>query len=181
MQVESLRQNIRLWKKIEIFLTQRISGPWGRFQVLLTLVLLGRCMWVSQWTTLSQRGELPVASELRNAMCWSPPLPTLTVDLKETSPSLDGSGGGERAAVILLAFSLEVPLSIPLFLFPLLERWCFSKDRRETAGSWSCVALVLILSALPLNRAEQLNKTNHPLKPDLRPACRVPLSHAEKK
>lgn len=146
-----------------------------------TLVLIGRCMWGSQWTTVSQRGEFPVASELRNAMCWSPPIPTLIGCLKETSPSLDGSGGGERAAVILLAFSLQVPLSIPLFLFPLLERWCFSEDRRETAGSWSCVAMVLILSALSLNHAEQLNKKNHPLKPDLRPACRVPLSHAEKK
>ena len=83
---------------------------------------------------------------------------------------------GQPSSVFLLASFLP----IWLFLFPSLEPRVSSKDKRVTSGYWSCVALVLFLSALPLNLTGQLNKKNHPFKADVNPSCRMQLSHAEK-
>ena len=142
-------------------------------------------LWVVVRGLLIAVASLVVAHGLRSCGIW-PYLPCGMWHLPRAgtepmSPALAGGfftigPPGQPSSVFLLASFLP----IWLFLFPRLEPRVSSKDKRVTSGYWSCVALVLFLSALPLNLTGQLNKKNHPFKADVNPSCRMQLSHAEK-
>ena len=93
--------------------------------------------------------------------------------------SEDGSGEVGMGSVVFLAFSFwNFRCPFWLFLFPLLEPWCISKDRVVMACSWSCVRWSSSFSFAPQS-CKMLKKKNHPLQADLRSARVVRFSREE--